>query len=609
MPTFRFFILSMVLFFFAGRLAAQYTTFDIIYCLNGGENKSGGIMNLPVPNPPAKPGWNLIFSDEFQPDSINGRYWNRSTPWDDGDGTCHRNFAVNPANVTAAAGCARISNTADPSLPGCPFSGGEIKTMSVGDTSFGSFYFYAPGYVETRVRLFNKTGQGAACWLWAVGEAGEPGAAGPWHEIDLFEINGVNRNIVTGTYHWTSGNTHVSQNYSIYLTDSAQLYDLTSNWTTFGLEWDTASIRWYINNSLVKELDLGLVPPYCVGSPRYKKPLAPFCIRLTTLSNTVGNQNTVANPADFPQTMLVDYVRAYKKSGVRACPILMRDSMNQICATAVSAATSGKIIRARYYPGVSYEWSSPAFVMEKSPSPIPQPPEKMHIWIKPGVEAGKEYPVYLKTTFPSGYTEYDTAHIFIVQESPELPPDAFSPEQIDSLCYYSINTPAQPNTAGCEFSLDSCVTWIKGSLLHNGGSGMLSFGMFRAERPVEFAFREQNGCGWSPVRYASLTMPPAPAGCIWPEGVHDPGYVSSVSHFRVSPNPAGNTLTISASPGEHSHGTADIRIFDLNGRVVMQRTMTGEECRIDISSLQRGMYCLVTGLNDRAFFRTLFLKK
>ncbi len=98
---------------------AQYTPFDVIYCLNGGENKSIGIPAVILPNPVEKPGWNLIFSDEFTGNSLDPVKWNKSNPIDDGNGSCVRKFAVNPANVSVSNGNAVISNTAVELIPGC----------------------------------------------------------------------------------------------------------------------------------------------------------------------------------------------------------------------------------------------------------------------------------------------------------------------------------------------------------------------------------------------------------------------------------------------------------------------------------------------------------
>ncbi len=608
----RIYILLILLLITQGRMVAQNTVFDILYCLNGGENKSVGIPKLPNPDPPGKPGWNLIFSDEFQSAGLNPAHWNCSRPGDDGGGNCAREFAVNPANIAVDAGNARISNTIDAAVPGCAYSCGEIKTMSVLDTAFRSFYFYAPGYLETRVKLFSKTAQGSSCWLWAVGTPENPGLPGPWNEIDIFELNGVNQNIVTGTYHWTYDTLHVSQNQAIFLTDSSQLYDLTTNWTTFGLEWDTTSVKWYVNHTLVKELDMGVIPPFCIHAPHYSLPVAPFCIRFGTGYNSIGNQGSVANPADFPQSMLVDYVRVYKKAGQMAAPIIMQDGQYQICATASSQANSDKVIRSRYYPDVTYEWSSPAFDMMKMASVTLQPPEKMLIWIKPGITAGSAWPVYLKASFPGNYTEYDTAYIYIAPDVPAIPPDNFTAVRHDSSCYFSVATTLQQGIAAGSYSTDNGNTWVAGRHQPGTGTDFCSFGNFKPGETINFAFRTENGCGISPVRYSALTMPAPPPGCKWPAGTGDlPAGAQGrkLPLVSLSPNPVNDMLNVRFSAANLSFpDDLVVKVFDISSRQVAAMALTKQDTKLNVGFLRHGVYCLQIVSERNILFRSQFLK-
>lgn len=608
----RILFFTLVFLLLVQQLVAQNTPWDIIYCLNGGENKSAGISKLTSPNPVAKPGWNLIFSDEFQADSLNPEKWNRSTRGDDQYNGCLRQFGINPDNTIIENGYAKIINSIDQQLPDCPYSFGEIKTMSVRDTAFKSFYFYAPGYLETRVKLYNKTGQGAACWLWGVGTPENPGSPGQWNEIDVFELNGVNSNIFNGAYHWTKNGIHVSQNHSIYLTDSSLLYDLSMNWTTFGLEWDTASIKWFVNNQLVKELDLTKIPPFCIPATNYSQPVSPFCVRFNSGNNSVGNQSGIPNPADFPQSMLVDYVRVYKKTGHKASPILISDGQNQICATATSPETSEKIIQSPYYPEALHNWSSPAFEMQTLSLPIPQPPDKMLIWIKPNATSGQSYPIYYETHFPSGYTEYDTAYIFIAQESPTLPPDEFFLSQVDTLCDFSINTLAPPNISGCDFSLDNGLKWNPGTLLQNGGFSICRFGKFKPEQVVNFAFREQNGCGYSPVRFSTITIPLPPVGCKWPANVDDTlGNQSGGAPVLVwaTPNPVSNTMNVRLYSKIYPlQKTIQLRIFDVHARKIVDERLLEQDTKLDLSYLHHGVYCLHIQQDNNIVYKSIFVK-
>lgn len=603
------FLILLLLISLAGRtMLAQNTPWDIIYCLNGGENKSVGISKLPFANPLEKPGWNLIFNDEFNSASLDPGKWNRSTPWDDGNGTCNRGFAANPENTSVEDGHARITNTTGSQLPGCPYSYGEIKTMSVSDTMFDSYYFYAPGYLETRVKLFTKTGQGAACWLWGIGTPENPGTPGPWNEIDVFELNGVNSNIFNGAYHWTYNGLHVSQHQAIYLTDSAQLYDLAENWTTFGLEWDSMYVRWYVNNILIKELDLTRVPPYCISAAAYKPPAAPFCLRMNTGNNSVGNQSGTPNPADFPQSMLVDYVRVYKKEGHIAAPIIITGGVEQICITEQSPASSNKTIASPYYPEATYQWSSPAFEMEELPAPPPQPPGKKVIWIKPGTVPGQSYPVYLETLFPGNYQENDTAYFYVAQDVPGLPSGDFTAVQVDSLCRFTLKTPPLGNISGCDFSLDTGLTWHAVTLMHEGGNTLGTFGSFKPGQNVNFGFRGKNGCGSSPPGFYSLTMPAPPQGCKWPTGTVEPP--RGTSDISLTPNPFTTSLqiVISKIPGPVPEDMR-ITIHDIYARKIVDQPISVPGLTLDLGRLGQGMYFLKILTESEMIFCAKILKR
>ena len=590
------------------RMQAQNTLWDIIYCLNGGENKTVGISKLTSPNPPEKPGWNLIFSDEFNSGTLNNQFWNRSNPWDDGIGTCFRNFSVNPENVTVENQFAKISNTLISMLPDCPFSGGEIKTLSVKDTGFKSYYFYAPGFVEVRVRLFNKTGQGASCWLWGVGTPEDPGGAGPWNEIDLFELNGVNRNIFNATYHWTSLGSHVSQNHSIYLTDSLGLYDLTENWTIFGLEWDSAFIRWYVNNVPVKELDLHRIPPYCLEAPTYSNPSAPFALRLGTSCNTVGNQSQLANPSDFPQSMLVDYVRVYQKSGSKKAPVLISDNQYQICSDTNLTPVSGKIVGTRYYPGYQYQWNSTAFGLIPLEQTMPHPPERYQLRVKEHILPDTDYPLSLTATDNQGITEGDTALIFVHSATPPLPAGSFTPEQTDSTCYYTLVTRVPDHSAGSEFSLDNGSSWSSGTLIRKNDGTICRFGFFKPGTTVQFLFRNINACGASLPQGSTVTFPPPITGCKWPTGSNEEFTSAKKSALILTPNPANQILTVTLPEDYRNIQGRSLEVTDLTGNVISTVRLTGEHTRVDVGRLSRGMYLLRVKTAIGSAIQTKFIR-
>jgi beta-glucanase (GH16 family) len=77
----------------------------------------------------------------------------------------------------------------------------------------------------------------------------------------------------------------------------------------FTLEWDTTAFRWYVDGTLYQTQTQW-------NSSNGPYP-APFDQRFHLLLNVAVGGNWPGNPDDttqFPQTMMVDYVRVYKKA-------------------------------------------------------------------------------------------------------------------------------------------------------------------------------------------------------------------------------------------------------------------------------------------------------
>jgi hypothetical protein len=75
--------------------------------------------------------------------------------------------------------------------------------------------------------------------------------------------------------------------------------------------------------------------------------------------------------------------------------------------------------------------------------------------------------------------------------------------------------------------------------------------------------------------------------------IYDPAttavYTFERDDLLIYPNPAGETLTI-----ENFDGTQDLLLFDMQGRLVLNKTITGSTV-IDISSFAKGMYFIKVG--------------
>ncbi|MEI7580127.1 MAG: family 16 glycosylhydrolase, partial [bacterium] len=274
-------------------------------------------IDLTVPpcpaNPLQKPGYYVLLDQDFRNPL---KYWNIHHPEDAGE--CKWDFIQNQNNVTFPCSSSEQMDTGyynfdqvinppkfncyadlwntNVSLNGCAYSKGEISTHTIdyNNNTFMNYYFYGSGYFEAKVKLFAAQGQGSAMWLWGVQDKDDPNITFPNildnNEIDVFETLPNATDLFDVTYHWrqTPGMEAVEESQTIHLIP----YDYTQNWTVFAVEWNENSITWFVNNELVYNIEISEQPKNCPsgnGATHYFPPIAPYCLRFNTGSNTVGD--------------------------------------------------------------------------------------------------------------------------------------------------------------------------------------------------------------------------------------------------------------------------------------------------------------------------------
>jgi len=489
-------------------------------------------------NPLQKTGYYVLLDQTFQNPS---KYWTKSKYGDDKG--CDFDFMRNQQNVTfpcypGQAGdttqtCfAYLWNTNVQLMSGCNYSMGEIKTMTVdaANDTFKSYYFYGSGYIEAKVKqAYAQKGQGSSMWLWSMLDSDDPSIVHPNildnNEIDVFETQPNSSYIFNTTYHWRmeAGLQQVENAGKIYLrNEDFSKYDYTTNWTVFAVEWNAQSISWFVNNVMVYTMDMGGTPSGCtIGSPdHYFPPIGPFCIRFNSGPNTVGSHDPV-EPGTLPVHMEIEYVRVYKADGEKAAPItIFSGSANQICSTENSFESSNTILSANYYPDAAYDWSSPAFEIQPYDKPGHAPQHhngKVKVWVNPGIQGDTVYPIYLTTTLPY-HSEKDTIYYFLAGSAPPLPQNDFEAVPGDAPgCLYEISKPVNSSsTISCEYFDYETGLWKEATIKKINDQRIAFFGSYEPYTRVLIQYREKNSCGYSEIRYASLTTPvPVPGSCRW----------------------------------------------------------------------------------------------
>jgi beta-glucanase (GH16 family) len=255
------------------------------------DNTKPGIPNLA--------GWDLVWNDEFDGTSIDVRKWEHEVNGQGGGNNELQYYTDRTVNSRVEDGKLIIQAleeiyTGDDGTRG--YTSARLRTANKGDWKYGRY--------DIKAKLPYGQGLWPAIWMlptdWVYGGWAASG------EIDIMELLGHQPNKIYGTLHYGGtypNNTHSGGSFSLPNGSFSDEFHL------FTLEWDTTEFRWYVDG--VKYLTQNQW--YSSG---FTYP-APFNQRFHLLLNVAVGGNWPGNPDSttaFPQTMMVDYVRVYKKA-------------------------------------------------------------------------------------------------------------------------------------------------------------------------------------------------------------------------------------------------------------------------------------------------------
>lgn len=232
--------------------------------------------------------WTLIWSDEFDGTTLNTEVW---TP-EIGSGGWGNNesqyYTGNSTNVSVYGGKLYIT-ALEQQIADADYTSARLITRDKFEFQYGK--------LEARLKL--PSGQGIWPAFWMLGanfdEVGWPLCG----EIDVMEH--VNNEPVThGTNHWLNNN-HVYKGTSFPVD--------TDEYHTYGIIWDDASIRFYVDDNIYHEF---IYAQNTNSSVSFNQPFF-LLLNVAVGGNWPGYPD---NSTEFPATMLVDYVRMYQLDGV-----------------------------------------------------------------------------------------------------------------------------------------------------------------------------------------------------------------------------------------------------------------------------------------------------
>ena len=262
---------------------------------SGAVTTSGAVsitVNAVVSNCP-----NLTWSDEFNGTSLDQTKWSYQTG-DGCPGNCgwgnneleYYTSSTNNVNVSGGNLAIVARNENNYNGTGKNFTSGKLVTSGKFSQKYGRY--------EARVKVPSASGTWPAFWMLA--DNTQWPATG---EIDILECANANPTTWFGTLHYAS-TAGVHQSKGSTWTSSTPL---SNDFHVYACEWNTDQISWYVDGVLRGTATKAAV---ISGGGAWPFDDQKFFI---ILNLAVGGNFTgqTPNPAEYPQTMLVDYVRVY----------------------------------------------------------------------------------------------------------------------------------------------------------------------------------------------------------------------------------------------------------------------------------------------------------
>jgi beta-glucanase (GH16 family) len=244
-------------------------------------------------------GWTLTWSDEFnQPDGsaadpskwihdVGGGGWGNQEREYYTDGTKNAQIVGGALVITATpTGAAQYTCWYGP----CGYTSARLLTKGKFSQQYGRF----------EARIWIPFGQGLWPAFWLLGDDIDQVGWPACGEIDTMENIGKEPSTVHGSLHAPGFDTGAANT----LPGNQRFADA---WHVFGIEWDATSIRFYVDGTLYETRTPSDVPK--TGKWAFDHAFF-LLLNVAVGGNWPGDPNGTTT---WPQTMKVDWVRAYKK--------------------------------------------------------------------------------------------------------------------------------------------------------------------------------------------------------------------------------------------------------------------------------------------------------
>ena len=254
-------------------------------------------IETPEPLPPEAPeGMELVWSDEFDGDSIDPANWTYDIGgWGWGNGESQY-YTDRPENTRTQNGLLVIELRQE-RFEDSYYTSARLKSQDLQEFSYGR--------IEARIKVPKGTGTWPAFWMLGSDfEQDAPDPANRWPnvgEIDIMEYVGREPDLVIGTVHgpgFSGAGGKSGWN--------RQTFDIADDFHTFAIDWDETGIRWFFDGEQYHE-----VGPDDIGRGEWVFDDRPFFLILNlALGGTLGG--LPALDLEYPIQYYVDYVRVYQ---------------------------------------------------------------------------------------------------------------------------------------------------------------------------------------------------------------------------------------------------------------------------------------------------------
>lgn len=240
------------------------------------------------------PDYELVWSDEFEGSELNLNNWEREilSGWATGNNELEY-YTDHTTNSWVAGGMLTIE-AREESYLGYDYTSARLRTKGKHDFTYGK--------MEARIKIPSTKGIWPAFWMLPTDK--EYGGWPRSGEIDIMES--INQAVkIYGTIHYGGAGTEHRSSGGSYTGVS----DFSTDFHVYAIEWEPTRIRWYVDGNLYSTKTSW----DSTGGP-YP---APFDKRFYLLLNVAVGGNWPGPPdgtSVFPQQMVVDYVRVYKKA-------------------------------------------------------------------------------------------------------------------------------------------------------------------------------------------------------------------------------------------------------------------------------------------------------